>query len=829
MASGPRLFSLPQTRKWRVKLYLLNNDSWKEISAGMLFGTECKDGGNALVLEDLEDSSKQLFYSLIRPGLAFQKQETLLLWQGPVDDLILSNELDLDTDDSGNVRVAFGFEIPPACTSMAGFVIHAIYEGGRDKETQTKDLLNKFVEQSQSKSGENEAKSEKMRQSDEQEESYQEDQADEDQKDQKDRNSQKDEDQKDEDQKGNRITFTAQYSSPVNDQEHYTEVITGPMPLPRVPTTTNLDSAAHAAAELLSTRLGREFLILYFDFVNYLEILWTVHEQLVSQTPSSNSEALRMLWSASDIVKVYLMLGDVVLIDRITELESFTKILNMLEYDRGFGSRRAEFVQYALTAAKPLDLVRESNPDVYKRLEKPFRLYTLLEIVTRTAFDEYSFNILRTLMYMHYTNFLEELCEVPQVIKSIFDAIKSTKREDLSGTDSETGNVNVNVNVNVNGNNNDDVNGNNNVNDNNDDEMDTSQTENARLIEELKLDSSNQAIRFIAAMVKTSRNVNANQCRVFCHALVENGLLDSFEFSIYHTDLNEVKVLALESILAIVDANIQTVSSFEKPLIRGLVFILLEDVTRSKLNTSAKALQIQAYTLLKALYGESPSYTISYLFERINDLLLNPKPGILIGQLLLSILQLIIFCYSDASEIVAETMEKLGSWSILINANLFNRSDMSPHLQSQLAMYAIRLLRTALVSGCHLLGCEEANNLAQQMIESRFVEQVLTHITNNRLIVNAEEYSASLSLFCSLLDAFKLGEKSAVTMVRYMTTEMPDETRLLAETYPVVEQLYETRLKRQVSDVLDEGGQKQRPKVSSCEFLQTLNRIPDLQ
>lgn len=793
MKTGPRLFSLPETRRWLVKVYLLHNDSWEEIGGGLFYGKECADGEYALVLVDFKDPTKELFYSVIRPGVAFQKQETLMLWQGPVRDLYLAEDLDLNKDGSENVRLAFGFELPSACTVMAAFVLFSIHCRNSQEENVNgefnKDGLNgtdqnEEGEQSKNRtSDDNDDDISNETQNETQNETSNETKTENDEEDLKEKEIINDK----------RIMFTAQYTSPINEQEHFTEIITKPMFLPPIPTITNLDRAAHTAADLLCTRLGREFLIVYFDLTDYLKILWKVHQELVLQSPKSNTKALHMLWSASDLVKVYLMLGDVVLIDRITELQPFINILTILEYDRAFGSRRAEFVQYALTAAKPLDLVRKTSPEVYTRLEKPFRLYTLLEIVTRTAFEEFSFNILRTLMYMHYTNFLEELCEVPQAIKSIFDAIKSSK---------QTG-------------------------DQTNDEMDTSQSEQKELNEELRLDSSNQAIRFIAAMVKTSRNVNSDQCRVFCHALVENGLLDSFEFSIYHTDLNEVKVLALESILAIVDANIQTVSSFEKPLIRGLVFILLEDVTRSKLNTSAKALQIQAYTLLKALYGESPSYTISFLFDRINDLLLNPKPGILVGQLLLSILQLIIFCYSDASEIVAETMEKLGSWSILIGANLFSREDVSPHLQSQLAMYAIRLLRTALVSGCHLLGCEEANNLAQQMIESRFVEQVLTHISKNRHTVNAEEYSASLSLFCSLFDAFKLGEKSAVTMVKYMTTEMPDETRQLAETYPIVEELYETRLKRQVSEVLDEGGQKQKPKVSSGEFLQTLNRIPD--
>lgn len=818
MPTGPHLFSLPETRTWRVKLYRLTSDAWKEFGVGLLSGRGDADGDFALLVRDARDTARLLFHSRIRAPVAFQKQETLLLWHGPESDVKVAPPAEQWFTKNGSTRIAIGFEVPAACTIITDFILYAIAESeavqsllppaerpdesgqlasvrdqpdGLDSEPGRPDA-DACSEQSDDAglcgTDDDDRRARSPRSSppllqsgtpapegvdgDGGADSNGDDDGDSDSDFNGDGVGNGDGDMHAQGGRG-RVSFAVQHANQGSEQERYAEVIDAPFVLPPLPAVDNLDVVAHTASELLNSRLGREFLVVFFDLNDYLSLLWRVHTILAADEPVQGlapQQRLAMLWAASDIVKIYAMLGDVVILDRMTDNTNFFKVLSILEYDRAFGARRAEFCAYGERCACAVQVVRHANPQLGAKLSTPCRLNLLHDILTRSSADDFSYHVLKTLAYVHFSGFLEDVCEEPRVFESIFNVIRG------AGSGAQGGSR-----------------------------------------ESLK--AKHMMIQLVATLIRASRSVNANQSHVFYQVLIENGLLDTFENSLCSTDLNEVKVLALESITAIAESNMHSIASFEQPLLSGLIYTLLEDVPRSQVNPSAKALQIQAYSLFKTLSGESPIRSISRLFERINDVLLNPRPDIIMGQLLLSILQIVTFCYADTSEVVCETMERLGSWPIITNAQLFDRKDISPHTQSQLAMHAIRLMRVALVSGCQLLGCEEANNLSELMIGSRFLPQVIQHIVKVRHHVNAEEHSTSLSWFYALLDAYKQREKSACTIVKFMIADIPGDLRALVDTYPIVESfLTETRLKRPVSETLGDGGQKQRPRVAPQEF-----------
>ncbi|GMM50858.1 Psy2 protein [Starmerella bacillaris] len=893
---NPRLFSLPETRKWCVKLYHLTNESWKEFGLGLLSGRWNEENNEfSIVVNDTRNSSKHLMHSVIKPPVAFQKQDTLLLWHGPEKDI----KVERDSEDwiikDGITRIAIGFELPAACTIMTDFILHAIAEqekvltqsdstptdiditvsvyndldasddenndnlilsGLDDPEQEEHDIVsgtdsirsgsssNQYTDASIDKNNEETKKSDKEQSETELAESEKsEDSLEPDDSVQSMDDLDNFEHMDDIPRRGRvrkRVSFAVQHSNQSNEQERFAEVIEEPYKLPQLPTVYNLRHVAQTAAALLNSKLGREFLIVYFDINNYLEKLWSIYVDLCSyheghskssdeaqehctsdcnddsnkdqeldheddphhqsskeqkfhtkhKTKSSHKrnvssptfppseiaeisrlcetskqkhrqrhsqaqkmsfdERISMLWAVSDIIKIYLMLGDVIIVERMTEASSFYKVLAMLEYDQNYGNRRANLRSYFSKCVKMLDIIKELNPDLNHKIQRPFRMYILLEILTRNTVDDYSYNILKTLVHVSYSDLLKEVCNDPRIFKSIFQTIKGHPENSAHEGDSEN-------------------------------------TKGEKEDDEGKKEERAQAIRLITEMVKSSRNVNINQSKAFYHCLIYNGLFESFEHSFYESNMHKIKILVLESLTSIADCNMQTVWSFQKPLIKGLIFLLLEDAPRCETYASSKSLQVQAYTLFKKMASEFPNMTMTPLFERMNEILLNPQPSAIIGKQLLAVVQIILFCYVDAPDIVNEIMEKLESWNVLTSANLFNRTDISKHLQSQLAMLVIRLLRTAIISGCQVLGCEEANMLSQVMVESKFIKAVIEHINACKFNTNAEEFSTSLSLFYAILDAYNQKEKSAITIVQYLATDLYHETKDIAEVYKVAE------------------------------------------
>lgn len=105
--AGP-LTTVP-TSRWRVKLYRLEDDAWKDYGTGFCWG-DVRDDKAYILMNDENAPETLILESRVHGGTHYQKQDTLIIWNEEID--------------GEKVDIALSFQEVTGCVILCEFLVH---------------------------------------------------------------------------------------------------------------------------------------------------------------------------------------------------------------------------------------------------------------------------------------------------------------------------------------------------------------------------------------------------------------------------------------------------------------------------------------------------------------------------------------------------------------------------------------------------------------------------------------------------------------------------------------------------------------------------------
>jgi len=699
------LFSLPRTVKWRAKLCRMGYDCWQVFEEGNVYGEFDEVSGKySLVMEDQYNPARILFKSVIRAPVAFQKQDALLLWTGPSEDIhseqMKRSGVEFWQDESGLARVAFAFQVVPGCALMSEFVLYAI-----SKMPEKRDII--FAVQ----------------------------------------------------QPANEPSSMAS-SSVSSPMDTYAEIVEDPVKYPPMPTQHNLIIVHNCVENMLKSSFSRELLVVFLSTKNYLNRLWDVFEEIVPQKSASADQAMspleriQLLWTISDIVKLNITSGDAVIIEQIVEHDTFVKCLRMLEYDRGFGIRKANFYDYYSQQTGMKQVIEMNNTPILEKIQRTFRLQMLRDVLVRTC-DDVTYTILRQLININHADILENLQNSPKFCDELFSLFIGSDREPLHCT----------------------------------------------------LKARDNAVEFINEVMKTSKNFPIVQLKSLYLSLLDSGLLSAIAYGLHPERRPEVKLLTLETLSLIVDLDPSLMSATHGTTILQAIVSMVYDIqpgsgvssddigithatttSTSRQKITSRAVQLESSDLLKKILTDYPRETYDQFFEFFAQGLSRSLPTADNVERMLPILDIVTHCFSLNPELSGSMMLKFELWYQISRSTDICAKQLGPVFDSKLSMALTRLMREALQPTTPMIVSTVASQ-ARSIIDSGLAAQTVERVCARPIREDAEHSS-----FASLLQMVVDGRNSTdweqfkVFGDWLATTEAIDLKRLCTR-YPIVKQI----------------------------------------
>lgn len=714
----PHIFDFPKTGKWQVKLCRLAEDKWKLFGEGNIHGEYDKslDEYRVLVTSSGDDSCV-LFCSIINSPVSVQKQDTTLLWTSPDKELLSAETEDVNwADTNGLASIAIGFQAATGCASISEFVLYANFRLSIE----------------------------------------------------------------------NRISFMVQPSGGADGNfDRSGEVVEMPIILPPSPNKLNLTSVLNIFIEALKSHLGREFLIVYLDSTQYLSRLWSVFEEVrPSQTaenikkvaPNENPlEVIQNLWKISDIVKQYCLVGDIYLLEEIIESDRFSKVLQMLEYDRTFGTRKANFFEYYYEHTALKKVFELADAPIVEKIHRTFRLQLLRDVLVRCA-DDFAFHLVRTLIYLYHSEIIEKLQNTPKFCDILFSLFGDTPLKPSNET----------------------------------------------------TDTKDDAIRFIHDLMKTSKTFAYSQQKTLYLTLIDSGLISAIVYGINPARRNKIKMLALESLSILIDFDVGHTIQFRQTIMEAIMNLAVDQErtphTFGKIHAT-RAVNLEIAELLKKMLLDSPPEMMDFFFINLRDFLVMIEGDVSVSPMMLvPFLEILTHCFTshpDACGVlmknysiwwhlasIMETLDKsrravtnriaVGAMPSKLEAGMSPTHDLSykierQHGSAQIDMALIRLIREAIQPSVltPTLQCAEQ---AMCTIESGlFTTLARSHI--RKYVQQSTTHDAEMSSFLNLLYIIVDGETHTSAQqfkvyTSWLRNEGRLETQLLSKKYTFLKRLF---------------------------------------
>lgn len=569
----PHIFDFPETGKWRVKLCRLVEENWIIFDEGDIHGEydEALDEYR-IVVTSSDDVPCVLFRSIIRSPVTFQKQDTMLLWSGPEKDVFHTESEAINwADKSDLARIAIGFQVATGCASISEFVLYANFQLSKE----------------------------------------------------------------------DRIYFTVQQSGGADGNfDCSAGVVERPVVLPPFPNKLNLTIVLNLFSESLTFQLSREFLIVYLDSTQYLNRLWSVFKELrpsegdapntddTSDLSSAESplEVIQNLWTISDIVKQYCLVGDSYLLEEMIEADRFSKVLQMLEYDRTFGTRQANFFEYYNEHTALKQVFKLADAPIVEKIHKTFRLQLMRDILVRCA-DDFAFHILRTLIYVYHSEIVEKLQNTPEFCDNLFGLFDESPYRTANETSS----------------------------------------------------TKDDAIRFIYDIMKTSKTFAYSQLKPLYLTLIDSGLIGAIKYGINSARKNEIKILALESLSILLDFDNSLIAPCRQVILDEIMNLALDQELKPRSLSqihAARAVNLEIAETSKKLLLDFPTETMQLFFSKLRDYLVTiEENSSMTPMMLVPFLEILTHCFTCHPDISGTLMKKYSIWWHL--ASILTSSDSS--------------------------------------------------------------------------------------------------------------------------------------------------------
>lgn len=185
------------------------------------------------------------------------------------------------------------------------------------------------------------------------------------------------------------------------------QTVTEPAPLPPMPNLLNLQIVLNHFERCLYSPFTCTMLTAFISSTDYLSRLFEVFQQATnlnsplqsteyghdkrallaterfgheSATHVNPYERTQMLWTISEIVKAMIRTNRQELICRFVSAEKFSKVLMMLEYDRTFGAKKANYADFYNQSARAKLSFTVADKTLMDGIKMMFRLYLLRDI-----------------------------------------------------------------------------------------------------------------------------------------------------------------------------------------------------------------------------------------------------------------------------------------------------------------------------------------------------------------------------------------------------------------------------------------------------------------
>lgn len=283
-----------------------------------------------------------------------------------------------------------------------------------------------------------------------------------------------------------------------------TELVTGPIEYPPIPTLANLEEILETLNQRSTSSYYRSRILKFIVEKEYFMELIRVFNE------SEQQHNLINLYSLSEIIKTLILYSEsAILEDIVTSEEKILGIIGILEYDaefpnqkschRDFLSQKANF-KYVINL--PVELMK-SGLNIFK---KDFYLNFLKDVILARFIDDQSFNMINTLIHFNQVEinqFLKDSEHNGNFLEKLF-ALYKNKSEDL--------------------------------------------------------ESKRSGVNLLHQYVISSKNLHSFQRTDFYSILIQNGLLDMIKFALNDSDL-AIKVLGTELIVSIIEQDVSLVNS----------------------------------------------------------------------------------------------------------------------------------------------------------------------------------------------------------------------------------------------------------------------------
>lgn len=336
------------------------------------------------------------------------------------------------------------------------------------------------------------------------------------------------------------------------------EIITGPVALPSIEpvqsTTTLLD-----ALKILNDNTSFEYLktetvefVLKHDYISVL--INHFHKAEKEQIP-------RDLFLLSNILKTLILYNQRDIIELLADDSRIMGVVGILEYDTEFPSSKADHRRCLETEAPTFkEIIPLENEDLKSIIKKCFRLQFLKDVVLVQFLDDNNLNLMTDVILDLETCIIDSL-----QIDPFLDHLMELYRKDI-GTRGD-------------------------------------------MPEELN-QKRKEGIKLLHQCIQMSRNLDHMDKTKFYKVLVKKGLFNVLDYA-FHTETdNNLRILATDTIIAIVEHDILLIHNVQKEISQSK-----DDISYSKLNDMNK-------------HTENPAVDMTLLEILTTILLTDKNPGL---------------------------------------------------------------------------------------------------------------------------------------------------------------------------------------------------------
>lgn len=197
----------------------------------------------------------------------------------------------------------------------------------------------------------------------------------------------------------------------ITEGDDITELITGPITYPEVPSNTNLESILEIINQGSNSQFTRTSILKYILDNDYF------HKLVDSFNAAENDRNLINLYTLSEIIKTLILYNESSLIEEflLTE-ENILALAGILEYDPEYPNFKACH-RDSLDNKSFKTVIPVEDLNIFK---KDFHLNFLKDVVLARFLDDQTFNLISTLIYMNQVEIINYLKD-PLILEQLFN------------------------------------------------------------------------------------------------------------------------------------------------------------------------------------------------------------------------------------------------------------------------------------------------------------------------------------------------------------------------------------------------------------------------